>query len=307
MSTEKDLHLDEDLCFANDLKYSVISFCSSESRQRIKCNDSVALKIRGAFASTTDAMSHVKLLKKDLDAYIMENFKWTLLGNVNPEMDTEEHLVDMIKAHKKKNSDAREEFQKRKDIVKKDGLEAYKDDAILDVTETTKEETPLHDIQPILNDETVDDGKGIDMNHIDEVKVADLNYAVISFVERDPENQTIETPRGCVGVKIRGVFATRKECDEQIEKLSKLDSEFDMYVVDLYRFLLLPPPDKDGIKTKYREPYLQELFSTYDQSQQEARAHIKERETVALLEELEKPTHPAEIKASGSGASGSGA
>jgi len=308
MSTEKDIHLDEDQCFATSLKYAAISFCSSKSRQRIKCEDSVALKIRGAFASTDEAMGHVKLLNKDLDTYIMELYKWTLLGNVTDDLDSEDHLVDMIKCHKKRNADAREEFKRRKELIQKGGLEAYKeDDTTVDVT-CKKAETPLEEIQAIPNDATGGGGKEIDMHHIDEVRAGDLQYAVISIVERDPEHQTLETPRGCVGVKIRGVFATRKECEDHIEKLSKLDSEFDMYIADLYKFLMLPPPDKDDIETKYREPYLQELFSTYQQSQEEAKAHIKEREATGLIDELEKPVHPAEIKAAaesgGAGPSG---
>lgn len=309
MSSEKELHLDEDQCFANSMKYAVISFCSSKSRQRIKCEDSVALKIRGAFASTDEAMGHVKLLKKDLDAYIMEMYKWTLLGNIEVGMDTEYHLVDMIKCHKKANADAREEFKRRKELIKKEGLEAYKEeDAIMDVTDQ-KMETPLKDIQAIPNDATGGDGREIDMHHIDEVKAGDLQFAVMSVVERDPDNQTLETPRGCVGVKIRGAYATRKECEEQIEKLSKIDSEFDIYIVDLYKVLMLPPPDSEKIETcTYREPYLQELFSTYQKSQEEAKAHLKERESAGLVEALETPVHPVEIKAAsesdGAGPSG---
>ena len=311
MSSEKDIHLDEDLCFATNEKFAVISFCSSKSRQRIKDDDSVALKIRGCFGTTDEAISHVKLLNNDLDAYVMEMYKWTLLGNVVPGMDSEDHLVDMIKCHKKKNEDAREEFKKRKEIIQKEGLDAYdKDDSvdqIMDVTEDAKE-TPLHEIKPVSANDA-DNGKvEISMADIDQVKSGDLQFAVISFVERDPEHQTLETPRGCIGVKIRGAFATRKDCEAHIEKLSKLDSEFDMFMVDMYKFLVLPPPDTEKIETRYREGYLDELFTTYQKSQNEAKAHMRQRESAGLAQSLETPVHPTELKAiaAGDGAGPSG-
>lgn len=308
MSTEKDIHLDEDLCFATKDKFAVISFCSSKSRQRIEDEDAVALKIRGCFGTTDEAMAHVKLLKNDLDSYVMEMYKWTLLGNLEEGMDVEDHLVDMIKCHKQKNLDAREEFKKRKEIVKNDGLEAYKGDEIMEVTDEEVKDTPLHEITPISADDT--GGKTqLSMADIDPVKAGDLQFAVISFVERDPDNQTLQTPRGCVGVKIRGAFATRKECEDHIEKLAKLDSEFDMYIVDLYKFLMLPPPNNGTIETKYREQYLDELFSTYEKSQEEAKAHIAQREAAGLAQELQTSVHPKELKAieesDGAGPSGS--
>jgi hypothetical protein len=310
MSTEKDIHLDEDLCFATKDKFAVISFCSSKSRQRIENEDAVALKIRGCFGKTDEAMAHVKLLKNDLDSYVMEMYKWTLLGNLEPGMDTEDHLVDMIKCHKQKNLDAREEFKKRKEIVKKDGLEAYKDDEIVDVTGEEVKDTPLHEITPISADTVEANGTiQISMADVDPIKSGDLQFAVISFVERDPDNQKLSTPRGCVGVKIRGAFATKKECEDHIEKLAKLDSDFDMYIVDLYKFLLLPPPSTGKIETRYREEYLHELFSTYEKSQEEAKAHIRQREAAGLAQELETPVHPTELKAieesDGAGPSGS--
>jgi hypothetical protein len=243
-------------------------------------------------------MAHVKLLSRDLDAYIMEMYKWTLLGNVEQGMDTEDHLVDMIKCHKKKNADAREEFKKRKEIVQKEGLEAYNDEALKDAADDTaatdKGKDPIMDIKPISAE---DDTPGqISMHDIDAIRSGDLQFAVISIVERDPDQQSLSTPRGCVGVKIRGAFATKKECEDHIEKLGKLDTEFDMYIVDLYKFLMLPP-DSEKIDTRYREEYLQELFTTYQQSQQEAKAHLKEREAREMQQALETPVHPAEIKA----------
>jgi hypothetical protein len=312
---ERDLHLDEDSVFATTTKYCIISFCSSKSRQKISDQNKVALKVRGAFSSVDEAVAHVKLLPRTLDAYVMEMYKWTLIGNVVEGMNVEDHLTDMIRAHKQANVEAKAEFETRKKTVQEKGLEAY-DEAhesnaasYEDVTEAgdgaepdakiqKKHKEPLlTDIKPVSADSTSDDST-MSLHDIDSIRSGDFQFCVISIVERDPTRQRLQTPEGCIGIKVRGAFATRKECEEHIEKLGQLDTENDMYVVDMYKFLMLPP-DKDNIETKYREEYLQDLFSTYKESQETARAHLKDAEAKQMKKAMETPVHPTEIKAMG--------
>jgi hypothetical protein len=305
---ERDLHLDEDSVFATDAKYCIISFCSSKSRQKISDPNKVALKVRGAFSSVDEAVAHVKLLPRTLDAYVMEMYKWTLIGNVAEGMNVEDHLVDMIRAHKQANADAKSEFENRKRTVQEKGLEAYDEahesnvaayEDVTDADDGKKNKEPLlTDIKPIDANSTTSDGNAMSLHDIDSIRSGDFQFCVISIVERDPTRQRLETPEGCIGVKVRGAFATRKECEEHIEKLGQLDTENDMYVVDMYKFLMLPP-DKDNIETKYREEYLQDLFSTYKESQETAHAHLKDVETKQMKKAMETPVHPTEIKAMG--------
>ena len=43
------------------------------------------------------------------------------------------------------------------------------------------------------------------------------------------------------GIKIRGAFSTRDEAANHAKRLQKEDATFDIYVVDLYKWLLIPP------------------------------------------------------------------
>ena len=43
------------------------------------------------------------------------------------------------------------------------------------------------------------------------------------------------------GIKIRGAFNSRDEAASHAKRLQKEDATFDIYVVDMYKWLLIPP------------------------------------------------------------------
>lgn len=297
----KDEHLWIDTLRTKDLEYCLISFCSSKTPQRIENEDNVAMKIRGAFASVEDAMDHARTLDGVLHTYVAELYKWILIGNVDPSMAQEHHLVDMIRAHKKRNQDARDEFQRRKEQVMKEGLDSVKehDDDGEGSKETSGDvnmsNTKTLNIEPIrLGEPSFDAGKKPTLNDRDRVTIPGMNYAVISVVERDEELQELETPRGVVGVKVRGVFETREQAESHMEKLGKIDQEFDMFLAELYRFHMLPPDIEKTEDVKYRDEYLNQLFTGYKESKSEAQAFQAERD---MMEGVERLSHPAEQRA----------
>ena len=62
------------------------------------------------------------------------------------------------------------------------------------------------------------------------------------------------------GIKIRGAFATRDEAANHAKRLQKEDGTFDIYVVDLYKWLLIPP-DSDKIEdVHYSNEKLEEIM-----------------------------------------------
>jgi hypothetical protein len=294
----KDEHLWIDTMRTKDLEYCLISFCSSKTPQRIESDDNVAIKIRGAFGSVDDAMEHARALDGILHTYVAELYKWILIGNVDSSMSQEHHLVDMIRAHKKRNRDAREEFQRRKDQVMKDGLDSLNEGnnaPAHDLAPRNTSKTKTLDIEPIRPGEMSREmGKKPTLNDRDRVTIPGLNYAVISVVERDQDLQELETPRGVVGVKIRGVFETREQAESHMEKLGKIDTEFDMFLAELYRFHMLPPDIEKTEDVKYRDDYLNKLFTGYKESKTEAMAFQAERD---MMEGVERLVHPAEQRA----------
>jgi antitoxin component of RelBE/YafQ-DinJ toxin-antitoxin module len=290
---EIDTYLDEDTIVEGGT-YAVISMCTNKTRQRIQDAGKMALKIRGGgFYSPEEAMQHVKKLQAEKDAfdcYVIDMYKWVLLGNIAEGMNTEHHMVDMMKAYHKRISQHKKEFDERKEIVKEEGLEADPHAEQTHGTQATGDQQQGQQQQ----DPTL--AHGASWTDIDKVVVPQCNYVIMSVIERDPELQTMETPEGCFAVKLRGVFNYKEEAEKALEKLSKMDTDVDMYIADCYRWLMLPV-EKDAIKdVRYREEYLQEMFSSYKTSQEEAKQFMRQAERDELTKKLEQAVHPVEIQ-----------
>ena len=87
------------------------------------------------------------------------------------------------------------------------------------------------------------------------------------------------------GIKIRGCFATRDEAANHAKRLQKEDATFDIYVVDMYKWLLIPP-DREKIEdTHYADEKLEELMQAYKENQVQARKMFEQRKR----EMAEKP------------------
>jgi len=79
------------------------------------------------------------------------------------------------------------------------------------------------------------------------------------------------------GIKIRGAFATRDEAASHAKRLQKEDSTFDIYVVDMYKWLLIPPDPSKIEDVHYQNEKLQEIMSGYKENQAEATRMFNER------------------------------
>jgi len=79
------------------------------------------------------------------------------------------------------------------------------------------------------------------------------------------------------GIKIRGAFNTREEAASHAKRLQKEDSTFDIYVVDMYKWLLIPPDPAAIDDVHYTNEKLQELMSGYKENQQMAAKMFEER------------------------------
>jgi hypothetical protein len=125
------------------------------------------------------------------------------------------------------------------------------------------------------------------VDHLDEdiVHCGDLRYALISFVTKDGKQRLDAGDK--LGLKIRGAFATKPEADAYIKKLMKSDNLFDVYLVDMYKWLLLPAPENiDDVQ--YQETYLNTMISEYKESQALAKQHFNERKQRIMEEGLDK-------------------
>ena len=79
------------------------------------------------------------------------------------------------------------------------------------------------------------------------------------------------------GIKIRGAFASRDEAASHAKRLQKEDSTFDIYVVDMYKWLLIPPDPLKIEDVHYQNEKLEEIMSGYKENQAEAARMLNER------------------------------
>jgi hypothetical protein len=88
-----------------------------------------------------------------------------------------------------------------------------------------------------------------------------------------------EAPQKCdkFGIKIRGCFANRDEAANHAKRLQKEDSTFDIYVVDMYKWLLIPPDNTKIEDVHYNDQKLEEIMSGYRENQAQAAKMFEER------------------------------
>lgn len=84
------------------------------------------------------------------------------------------------------------------------------------------------------------------------------------------------------GIKIRGAFATRDEAANHAKRLQKEDPTFDIYVVDLYKWLLIPPDPTKIEDVHYTNEKLEEIMTGYKENQAQAARMFNERKQAMM-------------------------
>ena len=97
-------------------------------------------------------------------------------------------------------------------------------------------------------------------------------FACVSFV--GPE---LPQKNDQLGLKIRGCFATREDAANHAKRLQKEDAVVDIYVVDMYKWLLIPPKRDEIDDVHYQNEKLEEIMTKYRENQALAAAHFEKR------------------------------
>jgi len=102
-------------------------------------------------------------------------------------------------------------------------------------------------------------------------------YACLSIVgpEAPQKNEKF-------GIKLRGAFATRDEAASHAKRLQKEDSTFDIYVVDMYKWLLIPPDNTKIDDVHYTNEKLEEIMAGYKENQSQAARMFQERKKAMM-------------------------
>ena len=97
-------------------------------------------------------------------------------------------------------------------------------------------------------------------------------FACLSIVGPDTPQKTDK-----YGIKIRGAFSTRDEAANHAKRLQKEDPTFDIYVVDMYKWLLIPPDSSKIEDVHYTNEKLEEIMVGYKENQSQAARMFQER------------------------------
>lgn len=109
-------------------------------------------------------------------------------------------------------------------------------------------------------------------------------YALVSFVAPTGTNQRNDK----FGLKIRGCFATKEEAHSHVRRLQQVDKTMDIYLVDMYKWLLIPPDPNAIEDQEYQEEFLNNLIKGYRENQALAKQHFQERKEAVQKEGLDK-------------------
>lgn len=129
------------------------------------------------------------------------------------------------------------------------------------------------------------------VDHLEEdvFQITSQRFALISVVSPQ-SNQKHST----CALKIRGVFATEEEGRRHADKISKMDTTFDVFLVDMYKWLPIPP-DTDLIEDKvYQEKLLNDIIQGHKEQQVLVKQHFEEQKAQAIAQP--PPTTPIVVE-----------
>jgi len=109
-------------------------------------------------------------------------------------------------------------------------------------------------------------------------------FACLSFVGPDqPQKNDL------LGMKIRGCFPTRDEAASHAKRLQKEDGLVDIYVVDMYKWLLIPPTREAIDNVHYANDKLEEIMVKYRENQSQAASMFEKRKRDMMVKPVDGP------------------
>ena len=112
-------------------------------------------------------------------------------------------------------------------------------------------------------------------------------YACLSIVGPECPQKTDK-----LGIKIRGAFPTREEAANHAKRLQKEDATFDIYVVDMFKWLLIPPDPAAIEDSHYTNDKLEEIMSKYRENQSLGSKMFEERKRDMMAVKLKGDSMP---------------
>lgn len=118
----------------------------------------------------------------------------------------------------------------------------------------------------------------------DYITVPGQLFALVSFVGPSGTSQRNDK----FGMKLRGCFASKEEAHSHVRRLQQVDKLTDIYLVDMYKWLLIPPDPNAIDDHQYQESFLNDLIQGYRESQHLAKQHFLERKEAVQRDGIDK-------------------
>ena len=112
----------------------------------------------------------------------------------------------------------------------------------------------------------------IDYLKADTLQVPGQRYALISVVSPNSSQKN-----DMCGVKIRGVFESVEEAQMHAKQLTKVDPLFDVFLVELYKWLPVPPNTDMIANQEYQDGLLNTIVKGHADEQVKAREFFEQR------------------------------
>lgn len=115
-------------------------------------------------------------------------------------------------------------------------------------------------------------------------------FALVSFVgpEQRQKNEKL-------GMKVRGCFGTQEEAAAHVKKLQSQDKSVDIFMLEVGKWVPVPPSIDDIEDVQYQEQYLNNLMKGYKENQEKCKELFKERTEAIKKDGLDKHLLPEEI------------
>jgi len=129
----------------------------------------------------------------------------------------------------------------------------------------------------------------------DSIRVPGQEYAIISVISPKSRQKA-----DALAVKIKGIFPNMEAAKTHAAKLQKFDDTFDLFVVEMYSWLCLPPETHKIGEKHYGDEKLEELLSEHEKEMDEARdnfeQHKRDLKKAAKLKYKEEDTKEEDTK-----------
>lgn len=260
---------------------SLVSFIGPYDSLKAK-HTNLMFNIRGVcdtIDSTRKKLADIEEITKKYDIYTFEMYTWIAIPP-NPDFMRdndlhEKHLNKIISEHKFKLELDSQLFEARKRMMSsnpdlnKEQIEQIKGEE--QIEEQIIKNLEKIDIKDFSEQNNIAETSFMSKEKLDQCSEEGLDYTVISIVGDDNLGRAL---------KIKGFYETEQEARDKTKELSEIDSTFENYVIETYRWLKADIKPDDIEDQVYDNEELNLMTKEQKAQKKKANKHIKQNPVI---------------------------